>query len=101
MAESTLARLAVIEYRDRHETEWDSLTQCAMAHGISIQRLKMYIHVGGCPDGHSKFDLPTDCPYDTRLKDDGTVEIFDTRTQDTIEPIKPRVTKHTRRTVAC
>ena len=53
MAEVRWRALAVIEYRGRHEIEWDSLTQCAMEHGISIQRLKMYIHAGGCPDGHS------------------------------------------------
>ncbi len=89
MAESTLARLPVIEYRGRDEYEWDSLTQCAMSHGISIQRLKEYIHAGGCPDGFSKFDLPTYCPYDTRKREDGSVEIYDPRTDATIEPRKP------------
>ncbi|NCC65370.1 MAG: hypothetical protein EOM15_12010 [Spirochaetia bacterium] len=87
MAESVLARLLVDEYRGRKIIEWDSLTQCARAHRVSVSTIKYLIHTGGTIDGRSTFDLPVSSRYDTRktgptMRD---VELYDTRTGMSVE----------------
>ena len=85
MAEHAIARLTVDEWRGRSLIEWDSITQCARYHSVSIATIKRFIHTGGSLDGYSFFDIPLHSPYDTRMR--GTVvEVYDTRTGEAIDP---------------
>ena len=80
MAEYAANQLPVDEFRGREVIEWDSITECAEFHGVSLEQLKYLVHAGGCLDGFSMFDIPDDCPYDTRLVGKRLVEVYDTQT---------------------
>jgi thymidine phosphorylase len=63
--------------------EWDSLTECAVSHGVKQATIKSLIHYGGTLDGLSTittFDIPADCPLDTRETKGKKIVIYDTRT---------------------
>lgn len=85
MAEHAIARLTVDEYRGQVHIEWDSITQCARHHAVSIATIKGFIHTGGCIDGFSFFDIPLHSPFNTRMRG-RTVEVYDERTGLPIDP---------------
>ncbi len=72
MANSAVMRLPVDEYRNLGSrvsvVEWDSLTECAVHHGVKQKTIKNLIHFGGTLDGFTTFDIPTSCCMDTRAK---------------------------------
>lgn len=72
--------IPVEEWRGKNLTEWDSLSQCARAHGVGVETIKLLIHLGGSLDGYAFFDLPIDAPYDTRQLGKRSIEIYDTLT---------------------
>jgi hypothetical protein len=84
MAEYAANRVPVDEFRGRDVIEWDSITECAEFHGMSLESLKFIIHCGGCPDGYSMFDLPYGTPFQTRLVAKRAVEIINTETGEVI-----------------
>ena len=72
MSDSAVMRLPVDEYRNMglrvSVTEWDSLTECAVHHGVKQKTIKNLIHFGGSLDGLTTFDIPATCSMNTRLK---------------------------------
>ena len=47
MAEYAASRLPVDEFRGREVIEWDSITECAEFHGVSLEQIKYLVHAGG------------------------------------------------------
>ena len=92
MAEHAIARLTVDEYRGKDHIEWDSITQCANHHEVSIATIKGFIHSGGCIDGFSFFDIPLHSLYDTRMRGK-TVEVYDSMTGLAIDPHRKKVVR--------
>lgn len=84
MANSAVMRLPVDEYRNQGPhvsvTEWDSLTECAMHHGVKQATIKNLIHFGGSMDGYTTFDIPVTCQMNTRIKGAGGIEIYNETT---------------------
>ena len=85
MADSAVMRLPVDEYLNLglrvSVVEWDSLTECAVHHGVKQNTIKNLIHFGGSPDGFTTFDIPVTCPMNTRVrKGTNVVEIYNGRT---------------------
>ena len=88
MSDSAVMRLPVDEYRNMglrvSVTEWDSLTECAVHHGVKQKTIKSLIHFGGTLDGFTTFDIPTTCSMNTRLKAGKAgatvIEIYNERT---------------------
>ena len=72
MADSAVMKLPVDEYRNMgwrvSVVEWDSLTDCAVHHGVKQKTIKNLIHFGGTMDGFTTFDIPTRCQMNTRVK---------------------------------
>ncbi len=88
MSDSAVMRLPVDEYRNLglrvSVTEWDSLTECAVHHGVKQKTIKSLIHYGGTLDGFTTFDIPATCAMNTRLKagkgGEAVIEIYNERT---------------------
>lgn len=81
MSEKLIGPLLVNEYRHTEDIiEWDSISECARAHGVKPHTIKRLIFYGGSLDGHTTFDIPMHCGFDIRETSTGDLEIFDTET---------------------
>lgn len=81
MSEKLIGPLLVNEYRHTEDIiEWDSISECARAHGVKPHTIKRLIFYGGSLDGHTTFDIPMHCGFDIRETGAGDLEIFDTAT---------------------
>lgn len=59
--------LEVVEYSHTGSREWDSITECAESHGVTVEMIKKLIWTGGSLDGHTTFDICMHCDMDIKM----------------------------------